>query len=227
MLEPNYGRPVKGNISLRLAAVSGITAPVLWAILAVVGGLLRPGYNPLTQAVSELGEAGAPLGSALAQRGVVGSFGLLTIVLAVALHGSIGAGRGSKAGPSLVATFGVFITLQALFFPCDPGCVNTSFTGEMHGWTGLAAFLALMLGMLAISQRMKKDGRWKSYRLYSVATVVVYVGLYIGFVLGYEVVSGLGVQGVMQRIVLGVPILWVEVVAIRLLRLSNVSTVSM
>jgi len=214
------------GLSLRWSAISGITASLIWGILAAVGGFLRPGYNPLTQAISELGDTGAPLGSAIAERAVIALLGLLTILLAVGLHRGVGSGPDSRAGLAFMAVFGVFNIIQALFFPCDPGCVNTSFTGAMHSWIGLAGFLALILGMLALSQRMRKDERWKRYSAYSVVSVIVFVGLYVGNILGYGAISSVGIQGLVQRIVLGVPILWIGIVALRLLHLSNKSKLS-
>ncbi len=43
----------------RLALMQGIVAPVLFAAIAIVGGLYHPGYSHLAQAISELTAAGA------------------------------------------------------------------------------------------------------------------------------------------------------------------------
>ena len=46
--------------TLSLLAVCGITGPVIYAVVVIILGLLRLGYNHVTQIMSELGEVGAP-----------------------------------------------------------------------------------------------------------------------------------------------------------------------
>jgi len=48
-------RPLWVTISLAM----GIASPVLFVVIVVVGGLIRPGYSHISQAISELTEAGA------------------------------------------------------------------------------------------------------------------------------------------------------------------------
>jgi hypothetical protein len=40
--------------------LSGILAPVVYVTTVILGGILRPGYSPLSEAVSELIATGAP-----------------------------------------------------------------------------------------------------------------------------------------------------------------------
>lgn len=44
----------------RLLAICGIIGPILYTIVVITLGLLRPSYNHVTQLISELGEAGSP-----------------------------------------------------------------------------------------------------------------------------------------------------------------------
>jgi len=43
---------------MRLLALGGITGPVLFAVVVLVLGALRPGYSHLQHFISELGVAG-------------------------------------------------------------------------------------------------------------------------------------------------------------------------
>src|SRR3990170_1860649 len=89
----------------RLLAICGIIGPIFFTTVVVTLALLRPGYSHLAQAISELGEVGAP--NAIVQDINFIMLGLLTLAFAFGLHRGIGARRGSKIGPALLAVFAV------------------------------------------------------------------------------------------------------------------------
>ncbi|MBI2918841.1 MAG: DUF998 domain-containing protein [Chloroflexi bacterium] len=204
---------------LRLLAFCGVAAPGIFAVLVLVGGLAYQGYSHASQAISELGgvEARYPL----IQNANFFVVGVLIIALALGLHRGIGGGHGSKLGPLLLGLFGVITAVAQPFLPCDPGCEFESLTGTMHNLTGLASFLAAVVGIFAISRRLKSDPRWSSYRGYSVITsAVALVALFawIGIAKIAEVGS---LNGVLQRTFVGLVIVWIEVMALRLFWLSR------
>jgi len=90
--------------TLRVLAVCGIIGPVLFTGLVVIISYLRPGYSHMSQAISELGEVGAP--NAIVQDTNFILVGLLIIAFSFGLHRGISEGRGSKVGPALVIIFG-------------------------------------------------------------------------------------------------------------------------
>lgn len=67
-----------------------------------------------------------------------------------------------------------------------------------------------------ISNRLKKDSRLQSYVGYSLVTAVV--ALALSAVYGFNFFEQW--KGALQRVSMGVPLLWIEVMAIKLLRLS-------
>jgi len=67
-----------------------------------------------------------------------------------------------------------------------------------------------------IAQRFKNDNRWKNYRVYTLATGALVV--VFGVMLGFNMIKGW--TGAIQRIEAGMSLLWVEIMAIKLLRLS-------
>jgi hypothetical protein len=108
--------------------------------------------------------------------------------------------------------------------PCDPGCEFQTLTGTMHNLTGLGGFVAVIAGIFVISRRLKRDPNWQSYRGYSLITgVAALVSLltWIGVSKAAEVDA---LNGVLQRVFIGIVLLWIEVVAIRLFRLSSQSS---
>jgi hypothetical membrane protein len=208
---------------LRILALSGIAAPILFAILVIVGGIYYEGYSHVTQAISELGGAGAP--NPLLQNINFFILGVLVIAFAFGLHRGISDGEGSKLGPILIGIFGLSSGVANAFLPCDPGCEFESFTGAMHNLTGLGGFIAACAGIILVRRRMKEDLNWKAYGGYSLVTGIVAVISLIAWI-GVSKAAGIdAVNGVLQRVFAGVVLLWIEVVAIQLFRLSRQSPV--
>ncbi len=200
--------------TLSLLAVCGIVGPILFTVVVIVLGLVRIGYSHVTQLMSELGEAGAPNAILFGAVGLV-PFGVSIVAFAFGVHRGISGGKGSKIGPALIVVAGVCLVAGAIF-PCDPGCVPVSFAGNMHRVVAVIGFSAMIFAPLAISQRMKDDELWHDYRSYSVATGILTAVFLILFLSGILEAW----KGAIQRILLGTLLLWVEIMAIRLLRLS-------
>jgi hypothetical membrane protein len=200
--------------ALSLQAICGIIGPISYAVVVIALGFFQPGYNHVTQSMSELGAVDAPNAILMNTAGFA-LLGLLLIAFAVGLHRSIGKGKGSKIGPALVAVSGAALVMTGIF-PCDPGCVDVSDVGVMHSVFAMVAAFAMMLAPLFLSPRLKKDSRWQGYLAYSLVTVVV--AAVFATMMMFPTFEPW--KGALQRISMGVPLLWVEVMAIRLLRLS-------
>lgn len=194
--------------NLRLLAICGVIVPILFTIIVIILGLLRPGYSHVSQAISELGEVGAPNAAVQDANFVV--FGLLVIAFAVGLHRGIGDGRGSKIGPALVGSFGAVGAIGAGIFPLP---------SPLHVPVSLIGFISLIIATLVISRRLKQDARWQSYRSYSLITGGIALALFVALVFGGS--NDSPYFGALQRIFLTPLFLWVELMAIHLLRLSN------
>ena len=120
------GNAIQSDSLTRLLAICGTVGPILFIVVILIFGLLRPGYDPIRQYMSELGEVGAP--NAIEYNMPAFLLGVLTIAIAFGLHRGISERKGSKLGPILIAVGGVG-WVGASFFRCDPGCVNESVTG--------------------------------------------------------------------------------------------------
>ena len=144
----------------RLLAICGVIGPILFIMVIFIFGLLRPGYSPVRQHISELGEVGVTNAIVFNIAGFL-LLGLLMIAFAFGLQRGISEGKGSKIGPTLIAVSGAG-WVGAAFFHCDPGCVNVSFTGIMHDLTAIIPLFGMLIAPIAISQRLKKDSRWQT-----------------------------------------------------------------
>lgn len=102
-------------------------------------------------------------------------------------------------------------------FPCEPSCVNQSFSGKMHDIFSSIPAIAIILVLLLISKSMKRDIRWKKYWAYTLATNIC--TMLCSFLLIFSVLEGW--IGLVQRFGMGIPLLWMMITAIRLLRLKK------
>lgn len=196
----------------RMLAICGIVGPILYTIVLIIIGLLRPGYNHLTQPMSELGEVGGPNAIIMNTVGFM-LLGVLIIAFAFGLHRGIN--EGSKIGPALIAMSGAGWIAVGLFH-VEPNSMDVSLTGMLHVSGAMIVGLGFSIAPFAIARRSRKDYRWASYRPYSLATGMLTTILGLIFIF----VRIEGWIGALQRIAVGVPLLWIEVIAIRLLRLS-------
>ena len=87
----------------KILAICGIIAPIIFAIIVIIAGFLRPDYSHLTDFVSELGAVGAP--NAIIQRINFVLLGILIVAFTFGLHRGIGEGKGSIIGPLLETGF--------------------------------------------------------------------------------------------------------------------------
>jgi len=200
----------------RFVALCGMTAPVLMLVLWTVASLMRPGYDQLSQYGSELGTG--PNATIMNANFVV--TGLLIIVFATGLFANIPGVRWTRMGSILLGVFGAGEGAGG-FFPCDPGCPITaqSVSQLTHNVDAVIDFVAIALAPFLFSLGLNSDDRWKGYRSYSLVTGLIAIGLFLVFSaasLGY-----LGFVGLFQRLFLAATFLWIEVVAIRLLRISG------
>jgi len=200
-----------------ILSICGIIAPALYTIVVIVLSFLWSDYNPVAQAISELGGPDAPNAIIMNTVGFALT-GILITAFAYGLHRGINEGRGSKIGPALVAVYGLGMVGVGLF-PWDKANLASSAT-MMHSVFGWIHWIAITLAPLVIARRFKNDHKWKSYRLYGWATGLVTAVLIVIYLLTAAGAYG----GVIQRMVVGAQLLWIEIMAIRLLRLSTQSS---
>lgn len=201
--------------SLRLFASLGIVAPIIFVTTIIVLGTIRPGYSHLSQAISELGEAGSP--NAIIQDVNFIVLGFLMFVLAIGLHRGIGSGTGSKIGPALLAIFAILVGVNGVF-PCDPGCEFITFIGITHNVTGLAAFSSFIAAALILPKRFGPDSSWQGFRTYSRVSGILALFFLVTWIMSKGAIPDL--SGLFQRVMVGVFLLWIEVMSIRLFQIS-------
>ncbi len=166
---------------LQVAAACGIAAPIAFVVSTVVAGALREGYDPATQAISELFEVGAPT-AGIVVGGFV-AFGVLALPFAWALF------HGLPGDPSLAALAVVLdavATLAILAFPCTAGCPGpTSTSGDLwHSVFAGLAYLGHLGAPLLVARHLRGHSHWAGLRAASWALGLVAVGLFAFWLVG-------------------------------------------
>ena len=104
----------------KIGIFCGVLAPVLWAVSIVACGAMRPGYNYITQYISELGERGCST-EVLMRYGAFIPTGLMYVVFAGIFAGLFRESWSVAIAAALIGVSGL-ARIGAGIFPCDAGC---------------------------------------------------------------------------------------------------------
>ena len=200
----------------RLLSFGGVIGPIIYVIVLTFLGLVFPGYDHVTQYMSELAAVDAPY---MVWMNVFGFMliGVFVIGFGVALDYGVKKKVWGWIGPFLVVVSGIGFILVG-FFPCDPGCVNTSLVGWLHGLWAFVAQFALIGAPFFMYFRLRDDVRWRGFENVSLGFFIVAFSLglfYKSYIFG-------DVVGLLQRVSFGVPFVWVMVMGFWLFRLNEV-----
>ena len=206
------------NIKIKqYLAICGIIAPLLFTIQLIIIGYYHPNYNHIIQYMSELGAVNAPYAN-IKNTGL-SIIGILIIFFSFGMYIELN-DKKTKAtilGSSLVFISGVSFLLLG-FFPCDPDCINFTTIGTIHGYLAITAQFPLIIAPYFLLSNLKLNKKWHDLYYYSIISIILGV---TSFAI-YKSYFFEGYVGLLQRISFGIPILWVEIIAIKIFK-SNLS----
>lgn len=204
--------------SSRSAALFGwlvLAGVVLYVLLDVVAQLLPPHYNPISQAESDLGVG--PYGWVMSVNFVVR--GLIACALVAGLWRALAPATRPRLGLALLSIWAAGDALLA-FFGADVAPHQATLHGAIHLVVALVIFVCVALGELILSIRLAADARWAAARplllTIACATLIAMIALFL------RVLPRAHVGGLIERVFLGLALLWMVVAALRLIRLSSV-----
>jgi hypothetical membrane protein len=192
-----------------LLAVVGIA---LYAVLDIIAQLLPPHYNPISQAESDL--AVGPYGYVMTVNFVIR--GLLTFAFLVGLVGATRLRKYARVGIALLAVWGAGAFILAAF-PADVGTVVTVH-GTIHNLTALVAFTGGAFGTLALSLHFRSEERLRRLDLGARIIAALAVVMYFATAAELFLRRLSHTFGLVERLFIGLVLLWMLVVAIQLLR---------
>lgn len=205
-----------GRDGTGVLAICGLAAPVVYATAVMTASFKYPGYDHLTNFISELGASGSPSAGIMNFAGFL-PYGLLVVAFTLAIHRGIRPDVGGWLGPAILALYGLAYVGVALA-PCDPGCQSAtpSLHHRLHFLLSDFISLTAILGPYTLYSRMRKDPAWQSLA----PMTLVLPG--VAWILAE--LSGVGLSGALrQRLWLLLLFLWIELVGLRLVTLSGYS----
>jgi hypothetical membrane protein len=191
---------------------SGFIGPAIYAIVLFTLGALEPGYNLVSQSMSELGAVDASYALIMNTIGFP-LLGISFILFSVGVHRHIALGEGSRFGSFLIALSGAFLILTGIF-PCDSGCIDVTIIGGTHSLFATLAALAMIPVPLTVIPRIYTDPRWKHYVWFCWLVIIL-----TGFLsMLYMFPEFEALNGLLQRLAIAGPLIWVEVTAYKIVK---------
>jgi len=206
-------RSIPGPLNVRgILALAGVVGPFVLILAELIAAFSMPGYDPIRNSISSL---------ALTPMGWVQTIGFLAIGLLVevfvaGLLFSIRRGRGFGLGVGLLVCFGFGLLLIGAF-RIDPVGAPHTIEGTIHLLAANTVFWLFPIAILLLAPSIKNDPNWENFFIYTVATGVLALALIIGQVCLPAQLSWFGLY---ERVLVANVIIWVEVIAARLLLLS-------
>ncbi|MBS0353650.1 MAG: DUF998 domain-containing protein [Proteobacteria bacterium] len=202
----------------------GLLGPVLWVAAIVLAGELRPGFDHVSQYISELGERGSSTSVLMRLGGFVGS-GVLIVVYAAAFFATVAC---TTERPRLALLVAVLVALDGIgrigagIFPCEPGCAAPEVLSQrLHSLSATIAFLSLAAAALLGTLLFRGDTSLRSLSAYSF--VSGFAGLVFLMLMSASEATP-GYAGLHERLASGVLTLWLFVTAWRLRTLARAKT---
>ncbi len=217
---------VSANDRRRVLGACGVAGPVLFTVAWLVAWGVQDVYSPRREDISALAALDAQ--HAWIMIGGIIALGLGLIALGLGLAGVIRDGRSATVGPILLALAGVSFVgaglarndcsseLQACKERVSSG--DVSWHHNVHDVLGVAVFLGLAVAPLVFARAFRADSRWSGLRRYSLLTGALTLALLLLF--GAEVLAGW--NGLVQRVLILVPLAWIAVLGAHLVEIAGV-----
>jgi len=201
---------------LRLYALCGVIAPIFFTLMVIVEGFLVTGYSHMTQQVSDLGAYSLYGSYALLQNLNFFVFGILVVIFALGLRQGLPT---SRAIATSLGLFGFMFFLLG-FFPDEP----IPWPAAAHyliAWVGGVSFL---FSEFFAWRRLRRSvagegGSWIRYGRFSLVCLVLTVVSFAVFAIFGQ--PGSPIRGLLQRVFIALLLVWIEPMALKLLRLSK------
>ena len=198
---------------MRKSTLGGVVGPIVFTIVTIVAGAMRPDYLHTQNFISELGATGTANAALMNYAGFVLG-GLLIASLGLAMFKLLPRGLSMSLGSVLVGLFGIGVALSGVV-SCDLGCPQAtgSTANTIHNAIAPLAFLSLIVASVLLGVRWRSDSQLQKIAIYSILTGIS------GFALLGMLASSLEsreLTGLWQRLLLLVLFSWCIIVGLNL-----------
>lgn len=206
---------------------SGAIGPILFALVFLIEGALRPGYNAWRTTISTL---------SLSDHGWVQIanfhlFGLSTLCFAVGLKRVFKSGLASVSAPILFAIVGIGLILAGIFvtdpflgYPLSsPAHMPDSLHGTIHNLAALTVFIVLPAICFLLGRRFARIPAWRSWSIISMIAgslvLIFFAWFFTSVMAAADAVPGEDIHaGLLERVTSVIGCLWMSALAFRLIR---------
>ncbi len=195
-----------------ILALAGVVGPFVLILADLIAAFSEPRYNFIRDSISSL--ALTPMGWIQTIGFLV--IGLLVEIFAAGLFLNIRGRFGFGLSIGLLACFGFGLLLIGAFRMDPVGGLRT-IEGTIHGAAAVAVFWLFPVAISLLSPSLRNDPYWQEMFPYTVVTSVLASALIIGRLFLPAKLSWFGLY---ERVLVANAVIWVEVVAVRLLLLS-------
>lgn len=207
----------------RWLLITGILGPVLFTIVFTVDGLLKPGYSATQMAISylEVGSYG------WVQHANFAMIGVLLVGFARAMRW-VTPSRARVWAAGFLALSGAGYLVASLFPPAPFGQPQTALVPTLHTVAFEMVFFGLGLAAVTMALPLIKTRGWRGYGWYSLVTGgVLLIPPLVNLLPSQQAVFSnpqhFQFGGLFNRVVLAIAFVWYVVIAVRLLRQSQLT----
>jgi hypothetical membrane protein len=198
-----------------------MTAPLMFISLVFVLGWLKPGYKHKTDTISLLGgEGGVRGGVFLLGQSLVG---LMIVVFALGLYFEIRSVAAARIGSIMLLLGGLGLIGSALFH-CDAGCRNVlsdpNLSGRLHAFFAFMAGACLAISPLVCFFGLRGRG-WERFRPFTLITGILANVPGLIFWVSFFTTRLPAWEGLLQRLGIFFPMMWIWVVSKNLFRIGS------
>ena len=205
----DHDRPLARAVP-RLILLACVIGPIYYIAVTTVLGLLWEGYDPIRQTQSELGSVGAPHAAVMNVAAFM-ALGVVILAFAIAYATSVRGCMWTWLAVAALAFAGTGMVLVG-FFPCDPGCVDVTPAGELHGTFSMPGAIGLPVAAMLSGPAFRRDGRFGP-RWQVASFAIGALALASGPVIQAQLLPD--VAGLLQRVAMWTPTAWMSLVSLR------------
>lgn len=212
-------------LTTRLLIVCGAIGPLLFIVVFLIEGAIRPGYSAWHNFVSDLSQSNQGWVQ-------IASFlicGVFVLCFALGLRQMFRSGKGAVWGPLLLGLFGLLLIIAGLFvtdpslgyYPPGTSSATQTLHGTIHGTNAPLVFGALTIAIFVLTRRFASDPAWRGWALYSLITGIICIVTFIAglavAVLDEKGILSQSPAGLLERVSIIAGWGWIAMLALRLL----------